>query len=247
MRFWFDVSGETRETAAQVVTFKQPAQTFYKWIKGFWPSHCDKYALGRLPISIDSLVLKRSMFFWSCQSDFMHVFQNKDHMPHRPDERKMIFQNLIWHLLRLLHVFLYRCLMQRKCVCVCVFGQLQRSLLGQCTFHLIWSFLTACCDSETWIGWQIILVVFSCLCCLPCRCSVKKTVCHSQKSCAPTHFLVSMFQGPIFMGTDIFFGMRKLLSGCIFFIQEITFPHERLCFTLSLTDTGSSLESLAQM
>lgn len=30
VRFWFDVSGETRETAAQVVTFKQPAQTFYK-------------------------------------------------------------------------------------------------------------------------------------------------------------------------------------------------------------------------
>lgn len=40
---------------------------------------------------------------------------------------------------------------------------------------------------------------------------------------------------------------EKTVKWVYFFIQEITFPQERLCFTLSLTDTGSSLESLTQI
>lgn len=76
----YDVSGETSEVAAQDVTFKQPAQTFYKWIKEFWPSQHDEYAPGQLPISIDSYNENFFRFFGSsCR--LLEDFQNEDHMP----------------------------------------------------------------------------------------------------------------------------------------------------------------------
>lgn len=87
--FWYDVSGETSEMAAQDVTFKQPAQTFYKWIKGFWPSQHDEYALGQLPISIDSLVMKTSFVFLDLHAN---CWRTEDHMPYRLDKRKMVLQ-----------------------------------------------------------------------------------------------------------------------------------------------------------
>lgn len=78
---------------------------------------------------------------------------------------------------------------------------------------------TACCDSETWRGWEIISCMFSNY--------AVQTVAHSEKSCAPTHFLVSMFLRRIFMGTDIFFGIGysscNVFSECIFFCSGNNF------------------------
>lgn len=62
--FGFDVSGENTEIAAQDVTLKHPAQTFYNWIKRLWPTQHDEYAIGNLPIRVDSCSEKCFVFFF---------------------------------------------------------------------------------------------------------------------------------------------------------------------------------------
>lgn len=98
---------------------------FTSELKGFWPSQYDEYALGQLPISIDSIVLKSSLFFWSCQSDFMQVledFQTEDHMPYRLDKRKDYFPKP--HLILIKNIAclmcLYGCNMHSMSLSVCV-------------------------------------------------------------------------------------------------------------------------------